>query len=230
VRSASLGSTTLGTLNEAIGEGPDPPRLEFMRHTSQTAAAHFGRRAARWKCREAVSDSSASRKVSLASLSESSGTLPALSDDVPPLREVVAKRRTPSLRGTSWSSLAQSADASGRRRSSDRPDGAERGAGASFCNPKLVDLLQVEPELWCRSEGSRKPEGRVGGHGPLLIEDPSYPVGRHVKHFCERIRAHAEGGEVLLSEDLTRMDGAHAVGGHPPVRGRSNGSRGGIDR
>jgi hypothetical protein len=73
------------------------------------------------------------------------------------------------------------------RRKTDRFHGSELGARAPLGEAKLVGLLEVEPELGRGPESAGETEGRVCGHGTLLVEDPRHSVGRDVKRVGESL-------------------------------------------
>src|ERR1700722_4635695 len=77
--------------------------------------------------------------------------------------------------------------------------------------PKLIALLQVQPELNGGTECRGQPERRVRRDAPLAIDDASNAVRRHTDRLSKRVCAQVHGLQVLLKQDLPWMDGTHEV-------------------
>ena len=100
---------------------------------------------------------------------------------------------------------------SGWRRCAWRDFGLDFSAMLPQCHLQIVGLLQVQPRLGVAAEISREADCRVGSDATPL---PNYIVdaGRsQVQRIGERIRRHAEGCQIFLPEDFTRVDGTHAI-------------------
>ena len=69
---------------------------------------------------------------------------------------------------------------------------------------KLPRLLQVQPELWRRSEVPRQSERRVRAYSALSIQNQRDPVHRHGQRLRQGVGRQAKGIK-LIAQYLARM-------------------------
>jgi hypothetical protein len=75
-----------------------------------------------------------------------------------------------------------------------------------FGAAKLVQVLQVQPELRARSEEMREPQRGISSDGAGSIQNLSDTIRRHMDFAREFCRAHTECLE-LFGEMFSRMNG-----------------------
>ena len=91
-----------------------------------------------------------------------------------------------------------------RRSCRSRPR-ADRRAARSLYAPRLVELLEVEPELPRGAEEAPQPQRRFAGNRALAVENLADVVHRDLDPSCQFRRAHPERVKVL-AQRLARMD------------------------
>src|SRR5262245_39277459 len=79
---------------------------------------------------------------------------------------------------------------------------------------EVVACLQVEPEPFRCPEVAGKPEGGVGADAPLAVHDLVDAPRRHADGNGDPVLGDAQGRQVVLGEDLARMDRRHCRSGH----------------
>lgn len=95
---------------------------------------------------------------------------------------------------------------------SDVPESGD-GFLVLFGQAQIVALLQVQPELGRGAKGASQPQRRVGGHPALSGDDGADAVGRYADGLRERAGAQPHRHEVLLVQDLSRVNRApHRIG------------------
>jgi hypothetical protein len=95
-----------------------------------------------------------------------------------------------------------------------RSDGFDRlniDRATLLCDPQIVALLQIQPKLWTRFQGSRKTQCRIRRDRAFGSDDVADSIGRYSDRVRERVGTHAQWREVLFAKDLAGVDGAHAV-------------------
>src|SRR6188474_372908 len=70
---------------------------------------------------------------------------------------------------------------------------------------KLVELLQVQPELGARTKEVSQTQRRIARYCTLSVEDMRDPICRYLELTCQLRRAHLERLE-LLGEMFARMN------------------------
>src|SRR5688572_32752104 len=72
-------------------------------------------------------------------------------------------------------------------------------------HPKLIDLLQVQPELGARTEEVPQAQRRIPGDRTLTVEDMRDPIRGNLELTCQLCCAHLECLK-LLGEVLAGMN------------------------
>jgi threonine synthase len=119
---------------------------------------------------------------------------------------------TPSARTSSAASPVERPYGSGR--CLQREDSIEHRRQSVPLHFEVITALQVHPEPLGRAEEAGEAEGRIGADAPLAVDDLVDAARWDADRHRELVLGHPERSEVLLGEDLTRMDRGHGCVRH----------------